>query len=232
MDSASRIAGHLARVRERIDAAARRAGRDPQEVVLVAVTKTVGLEAIRELVDLGVRDLGENRPQQLLERVESLAPLPSDLTWHLVGTLQRNKARRILPAVGWIHAVDSLRLLEALDRIAREDALRPRVLLEVNVSGEESKHGFGPDDLLAAWEQVLRCEAVEVRGLMTMAPATDVPETVRPVFAALRRLRDDLARRSPPDVRLDRLSMGMSGDFEPAVEEGATFVRIGTALFA
>jgi PLP dependent protein len=221
------VAENYTRVRDRIATACARSGRDPLSVRLVAVTKYAPIEAVRELVALGHRDLGENRPQQLLERVALLEELP--VTWHLIGQLQRNKTRKVLPVASLIHSVDSVRLLEAIDRIAAELGLRPRVLLEVNVSGEARKSGFSPEGLRSAWGEVTRFERVEIAGLMTMAPYADDPETARPVFRALRLLRDDLAAAGP--LALTELSMGMSGDFEVAIEEGATVVRIGSSLF-
>lgn len=220
------LAERYAAVRGRIAAACERAGRDPTSVRLVAVTKYASVEQIRELVALGHRDLGENRPQQLLDRAASI---DADVRWHLIGTLQRNKARKVLPAASLIHSVDSVRLLETLDRLAEELSLRPRVLLEVNVSGEESKHGLSPEELRAAWPQVAAFPHLDIAGLMTMAPYSDDPESARPVFRELRRLREDLTAAGP--LPLPELSMGMSGDFEVAIEEGATIVRVGSALF-
>jgi pyridoxal phosphate enzyme (YggS family) len=221
------VAENYAAVRARIAAACDRSGRDPSAVRLVAVTKYAPIEAIRELVALGHRDLGENRPQQLLERAALLDGL--GVRWHLIGTLQRNKARKVLPVAGLIHSADDLRLLEALDRLAGELSLRPRVLLEVNVSGEATKHGFRPDELASLWPRVAGFGRLDIAGLMTMAPDSDDPEQARPVFRALRRLREDLAAAGP--LPLPELSMGMSGDFEVAIEEGATIVRVGSALF-
>jgi len=221
------VADRLTSVRSRIAAACGRAGRDPGSVRLVAVTKYASIEAVRELLALGHRDLGENRPQQLLERaslLDGFAP-----TWHLIGPLQRNKARKVLPVAALTHSVDGPRLLEAVDRLAGELSLRPRVLLEVNVSGEETKHGLSPEELREAWLRVASCRHVEVTGLMTMAPYAEDPELARPVFRALRHLRDELAAEGP--LALPELSMGMSGDFEVAIEEGATIVRVGSSLF-
>jgi pyridoxal phosphate enzyme (YggS family) len=213
-------------VLERIAAACERSGRDAAAVTLVAVTKYAPTAAVEELVALGHRDFGENRPQQLLERASQFPP---DVNWHLIGPLQRNKARKLLPAAKLIHSVDNLRLLEALDRLAAELSLRPLLLLEVNVSGEASKHGFSPDELRAAWPAIVKFTRLDVAGLMTMAPATDDPETARPHFRSLRLLRDELAARGP--CPLPELSMGMSGDFDLAIEEGATLVRVGSVLF-
>ena len=221
------LAESLTDVRRRIEDTCDRAGRDPSGVRLVAVTKYAPIEAVRELVALGHADLGENRPQQLLERAALLEG--SGVTWHLIGPLQRNKARKVLPVASLIHSVDGLRLLESLYRLAEELSLRPRLLLEVNVSGEATKHGFRPEELRATWPQVAGFGRLDIAGLMTMAPYSDDPEASRPVFRSLRRLRDDLAAAGP--FPLPELSMGMSGDFEVAIEEGATVVRVGSSLF-
>jgi pyridoxal phosphate enzyme (YggS family) len=226
----SRIDGSLADVRRRIEAACRRSGRVSDSVTLVAVTKYAELEWARRLVELGVGELGENRPQQLVRRVGQIS---QPVHWHLIGHLQRNKVRSILPITNLIHSVNSVRLLEAIERIAGELDLRPRVLLEVNLSGEAAKHGFRAEELGAAWDDVQRFERTAVEGLMTMAAYSDNPEDARPVFARLRELRDELRSRSGAlfAARFQHLSMGMTGDFEVAVEEGATLVRIGSALW-
>jgi pyridoxal phosphate enzyme (YggS family) len=216
-------------VRERIAVACRRAGRAPDSVTLVAVIKYAELEWARRLVELGALDLGENRPQQLVQRAGQIA---SPVHWHLIGHLQRNKVRSILPLVALIHSADSLRLLEAIDRIAHDMDLRPRVLLEINLTGEEAKHGFRFSDLMAELDDVLKLERVQIEGLMTMAVYDPDPESARPTFARLRAIRDDLQERSrgKTGIQLKHLSMGMTGDFEVAIEEGATLVRIGSAL--
>jgi len=221
------IASNLARIRERIDAACRRSGRAPTGIRLVAVTKSAEVSWIRTLAALGVHDLGESRPQQLAERV----PLVDEnVQWHLIGHLQRNKIRKVLPLVAWIHSVDSLSLLKRLDDIVVELALRPKVLLEVNVSGEGSKNGFRPVDLLATWPALAEVANVEIAGLMTMAPFSERAEDARPTFGGLRTLRDELVSAAPI-CSMSELSMGMSGDFEVAIEEGATIIRVGTSLF-
>jgi len=230
MTTGKRIEENYRAVRQRIEAACRRVGRDPASVMLVAVTKYAELEWVRALVDLGVVELGESRPQQLAARSQELS---APVHWHLIGHLQRNKVRAVLPLTELIHSADSLRLLEAIERIADELDLRPRVLIEVNLTGEEAKHGFREDELESAWSDVLRFEGIRVEGLMTMAKYSDDPEEARPVFARLRALRDRLERACPADSRvaLPALSMGMTGDFEVAVEEGATIIRIGSALW-
>jgi pyridoxal phosphate enzyme (YggS family) len=229
----SRIAENLARIRERIDSACRRACRDTKDVRLVAVTKSARLDWIDSLIALGVRDLGESRPQQLLERaaeVRQLQVIGEPIRWHLIGHLQRNKVRKILPVASCLHSVDSLPLTMRIDGLSVELGLRPRVLLEVNVSGEGSKDGFTPSLLAARWPSLCELHNVEIAGLMTMAPFSEDAEDARPTFRRLHELRDRLAlvSASPP---LRELSMGMSGDFEVAIEEGATLVRVGTSLF-
>ena len=225
-----RIRDNLASVKARIEAACARGNRPTQSVQLVAVTKYAEMSWVRNLIELGQLDLGENRPQQLAERSHKI---DRPVEWHLIGSLQRNKVRSTLPIVRWIHSIDSVRLLEAISRIAGELGKCPSVLLEVNVSGEESKHGFRCEELSAAWNDLITMPNVNVAGLMTMAPLSDDAETSRPVFRKLRELRDELRSRSPREIadRFQHLSMGMTGDFETAIEEGATFVRIGSALW-
>lgn len=223
-----RLADNLHRVTEEIAAACARAGRSSSDVTLVAVTKYSELNWVRRLAELGVRDLGESRPQQLVERAEQL---PSDIRWHLIGHLQRNKVKLVLPRTALIHSVDSLRLLERISEVAVEQSLRPQVLLEVNVSGEASKDGISVADLTVQWDALQAVPNVTIAGLMTMAPLNDDSEAARPVFAALRQLRDTLAARATPNAQLTELSMGMSGDFSVAIEEGATLIRIGSRLF-
>ena len=224
-----RIRENLARVRRQIADAAARSGRAAEAVKLVAVTKAAGEPAIRALVEAGCRDLGENRPQQLWDRAARLADLP--IRWHMIGTLQRNKVRRTLPLIHTLQSADSPSLVEAVDRIAAELSLCVPVLLEVNVSGEGAKHGFDPVSVEPYLEELARLEHVEVRGLMCMAGLEGGPERARRDFASLRGLRDRLRPSCPDGLSMDELSMGMSGDFEAAIEEGATIVRIGSALF-
>jgi hypothetical protein len=214
-------------VRQRIAEAARASGRAANTVRLVAVTKQVGPDVARGLVELGVTELGESRPQELWRKHELV---PGPVCWHLVGPLQRNKARRTLPLASMIHSVDSLPLLRKLDELAAELDLRPDVLLEVNVSGEAAKHGLRPDELPAVLEAAGQL-SLHVLGLMTMAPYDPDPERARPTFRGLRELGERLARATPDNCPLRELSMGMSGDFEVAIAEGATIVRIGSALF-
>ena len=210
-------------------AAAQQSGRPPDAVHLVAVTKYVGPAEIRALIDAGCRDLGESRPQSLWEKAAAFADC--GVRWHMIGHLQRNKARRTLPCLSLLHSADNLELLEILDRTAGELGRRLEVLLEVNVSGDAAKHGFSPQEMgdVVAW--VSELPRLDVRGLMCMAGLESDADQTRREFARLRQVRDDLAGRLPAGVTLPELSMGMSGDFEAAIEEGATLVRVGSALF-
>jgi pyridoxal phosphate enzyme (YggS family) len=217
----------LQAVEERIKGACARAGRQRDEVTLVAVTKTVSAKVAAALAELGVLDLGENRPQQLWQKA---AALPPGVRWHLVGHLQRNKIERTLPLVHLVHSTDSIRLLAALEAEAAKRGTTVPVLLEVNASREASKHGFAPEELPVLIPELERLSRVHIRGLMTMAAYADDPEQCRPTFAEARRLRDVLRERLAPPHQVEQLSMGMSNDFEVAVEEGATFVRLGTVL--
>ena len=226
------IATNLQRVRQRIAQAALRARRDPQSVRLVAVTKYAEWPWVQALVSLGETELGESRPQQLWERSQlGLGSSTRPVHWHLIGHLQRNKVRKTLPVTTLVHSVDSVRLLEDIDATAPSLLLRPRVLIEVNLSGESQKHGFSRAEVLAAWPRLLALKHVDITGLMTMAPLVYIPENARPAFATLRELRDELQSRSPDHSPLPELSMGMTHDFEVAIEEGATCVRIGSALW-
>jgi PLP dependent protein len=227
MNNEERIRQNLESVRGRIAEAARRSGREPASVQLVAVTKRNPPEPIRALVAAGAVDLGENYPQELWNKVEALADLP--VRWHLIGHLQGNKARRTLAMVRMIHAVDSLKLLQTLDALAQGVLDPPAVCLQVNTSGESAKHGWRPWEIPLDADAIAACRNVPVVGLMTMAALDSTPESARTSFAQLRAIRDDLRTRT--GLPLDELSMGMSNDFETAIEEGATFVRIGSALF-
>jgi PLP dependent protein len=214
-------------VEERLCAACRRAGRPRADVTLVAVTKTVSAQVAALLPELGVVNLGESRPQELWHK----AALVPGGVWHLIGHLQRNKIDRTVPLVKLIHSVDSLRLLNALEQYAAHEQRTIDVLLEINASGEASKHGFTTSEVSALGPNLRELKHVHVRGLMTMAAFEEDPERCRPTFAMLRGLRDRLRGELTPPHSLNHLSMGMTNDYEVAVEEGATLVRIGTALF-
>ena len=232
MDLQQRIAANLQRVRSEIADAAARSGGSGDRVRLVAVTKAVGLDEIAALIALGQTDLGENRAEQLMPRAREVAEVGLGVTWHMIGHLQRRKVRDLLPVVAMIHGVDSLRLAAEIDkRAAAADLLPVPALLEVNVSGEGQKYGFRPDEVEEALRNAAPMEHLNLRGLMTMAPFVDDAELTRPVFRGLRDLRDRLNETGVYPEPLTELSMGMSQDYVVAVEEGATIVRIGTAIF-
>ena len=214
------IAGRLGRVRQRIEAACARSGRSPEEVTLIAVTKGFPPAAVREAAAAGVRHFGENRAQEAQGKLPQLADLPDAVTWHLIGHLQTNKVKTVLELFDTIHSVDSLHLAQAISRRALETV---PVFLEVNVGGESTKYGLSLDNLRAEYEAIASLPNLDVRGLMTVAPLADDPEQARPVFRCL--------RESAHSLGLRELSMGMSDDFEVAIEEGATHVRIGRAIF-
>ncbi|WP_417381208.1 YggS family pyridoxal phosphate-dependent enzyme [Gimesia sp.] len=227
-DLAGLLHKNLTEIQNRIRAACIRADRDPTSVTLIGVTKYARLDWVSELIKLGCRDLAESRTQQLVERAELLS---SDLHWHFIGPLQRNKVRRTIQYSHLIHSLDSEKLLKTIDRIAAESDLKPRVLIEVNLSGEANKKGFQKSELLRLWPSLCQNSHLQISGLMTMAPHVDDPEAARPVFRELSELRDSLQAISPEQIKLQELSMGMSGDFEVGIEEGATLVRVGSALF-
>lgn len=220
------IRDKLCVVKSKIVAAATRSGRNSDQVELIAVTKTFSPEIIHEAVMGGQKLFGENRVQELMSKVPVL---PHDVRWHLIGHLQSNKVRKVLPVVEAIHSVDSLDLARNIHRIAGELEVVSQIYLEVNVSGEASKYGFEPARLEAELEELLALDRLNVVGLMTVPPIGESGEESRRYFVALRELRDRLETRS--GKRLPGLSMGMSGDYEVAVEEGATIVRVGSAIF-
>lgn len=219
-----RLRDNLHRVRDRIERACQRSGRNPTDVRLVAVTKTVSIDTAAELLDLGVTDLAESRPQELWNKAEALP----HASWHLIGHLQRNKIERTLPLVHMLHSVDSLRLLDALEADCARRQCRLPILLEINAGREPNKHGFAPEDLALALDHVQRLHWVEPLGLMTMAALEEDPLLCRPTFALARELRDRMRQILP---QAGELSMGMSNDFEIAIEEGATLIRLGSILF-
>lgn len=223
------LAGRIARVRDEVAAAARRAGRDPGAVTIVGVCKTVERPAIDEAYALGLRHFGENRVQ--VAKAKFGAGRPGDLTLHLIGSLQTNKAREAVALFDLVHSVDRPGLIEALAKEATRAGRRLPVLLQVNIAGEESKQGCEPGEAEGLALAVAAQPSLELRGLMTMAPFYAEMEATRPVFRALRQLRDDLAA-ARPELHLPDLSMGMTNDYPVAIEEGATIVRIGRAIFA
>ena len=222
------VRANLELVKQRIARAAERAGRSPEEIHLVAVSKSVDLERIRQAVEAGVEALGENRVQEAREKIRVLGrPVP----WHLIGSLQTNKARDALELFDLIHSVDRPSLAQELDQRARASGRRVRVLVQLNLAQEVTKHGVGPGEFKPLMELLAECSGLEVCGLMTIPPAASDPEASRPWFRRLRELRESARSWNLPGITLDHLSMGMSDDFEVAVEEGATIVRIGTAIF-
>ncbi len=222
------LTANLEKVRAKIHAACVRAGRDPNSVRLLAVTKTVGASVIEELARLGITDVGENRVQTL---VEKFPQVQAPLRWHFIGPLQRNKARKALELCSAIHSVDSLKLLEAIDRLSGEMHKITPIFLEIHVSGEASKQGFSPQQALEAAQMAAKLPHLQLEGLMTMAPMAKDPEKVRPFFRQLRELRDKL-EAAKVFRNGGQLSMGMSQDYEVAIEEGADWVRVGSALYA
>jgi PLP dependent protein len=229
MDPRAIIAANVQRVRDQIADAAQQAGRRPEEITLVGVTKYVDAAATRLLFECGCVDLGEARPQSLWEKAESLSGLA--ILWHMIGHLQRNKVKRTLPHVSLLHSGDSLRLLQTIDAEAAALGRVMDVLLEVNVSGDAAKHGFSPEELRGALASIAALSHIKVRGLMTMAALEGGPQRARRDFATLRQLRNELRPNCPAAIELQELSMGMSGDFPEAILEGATIVRVGSALW-
>jgi len=223
------IADNLNDIRQRIGDAAARAGRDPGDITLVAVTKTRTLDEVRAVIEAGARDLGENYVQELEEKSIALAEL--DVCWHAIGHLQTNKIRKIADVVAMVHSVDSERVGREIDKRAAAAGRRVPVLLQVNVSGEESKFGVTEAEAAELARQLVTLEHAELAGLMTMPPYGEDPEANRPHFARLRGLRDRLVDAGIPAGKMRHLSMGMTRDYEAAVEEGATLVRVGTAIF-
>ena len=216
------------KVRGEIDEACQKAGRNPEDVLLLPVSKTKPIEMIRELYDAGIRDFGENYVQELRAKHEAL---PEDIRWHMIGHLQRNKVKYIAPFVHLIHSVDTVELAQTIDKEAAKCGRKIPILVEVNAGGEESKFGLTVADTPAFLEKILPLEHIEVRGFMTSAPYVEDPETIRFVFQDLYKLSLDTSLKNNNNGLSNILSMGMSNDFHVAVEEGATIVRIGTDIF-
>ena len=225
------IADNLADVRRRVAEAARRAGRSPDEVTLVAVSKTFGADAVRDAWAAGQRDFGENKVQEALQKIDATADI--EIRWHLIGHLQSNKARKAATAFSTIHSVDSVGLLEKLDAAAAglTPPARPDVLVQVDLAGESTKFGAPEAEAVRCVQAALSARAVRLAGLMLMPPWSEDPEQTRPWFVRLRTFRDRLVGGGVPREALGHLSMGMSHDFEAAIEEGSTLVRVGTAIF-
>lgn len=222
------IAENIADVRSRIAAACQRSGRSPDTVQLIAVTKTIAPEQIQLAVNAGARVLGENRVQEVLQKYEVIGP---DVQWHLIGHLQTNKVRQIIDRVALIHSLDSLHLAHELQKRASQRGRPVEVLIEVNVGEEASKFGLSIEEVPDFLRSLREMDFIRVRGLMTVAPFLEDPEDVRIVFRRLKKLFDEMKALDLPNVRMEHLSMGMTHDFEVAIEEGATMVRVGTGIF-
>ena len=230
------IADRLTEIRGRIATAAQSAGRDPASVRLVAVSKTFPIESVREAFEAGARDFGENRVQEALQKVElALQKIEGSadhsIRWHLLGHLQTNKARKAAPAFAVIQSVDSVELIQKLDQAAADTGHTPELLIQVDLAGEATKYGAKPAEVPQLFEAAAACRAARVVGLMMLPPYPETPEDSRPWFRQLRDLRDQWQAAGVPASMLRELSMGMSGDFEVAIHEGATTVRVGTAIF-
>jgi len=222
------IRTNISEIRKRIIAAATRTNRDPGDIQLMAVSKTVSPERIREAMEAGVKVFGENYVQEAREKIPAIGQAAE---WHMIGHLQTNKVKYVINLFDWVHSVDRLELAKELDKRAGQHSRKLNVLIEVNVSGEESKNGIEPSQVMELVRQVSVLPNLSVRGLMTMPPYSDDPETSRPYFKALRKLRDEISAAAIPNIRIDELSMGMTDDFEVAIEEGATIIRVGRAIF-
>lgn len=222
------IRDHLNEVRENIQKACEKAGRSPQEVTLIAVSKTKPLFMLEEAYEAGARDFGENKVQEILEKHPKM---PEDARFHMIGHLQRNKVKQVLPHAVLIHSVDSYRLAEQISQEAGKLGITAKILLEVNVAKEESKFGMMPEDVEEMAGQIAALPHLQIEGLMTIAPFVDDQEKNRPVFRKLYQLSVDIKKKNIDNVNMSVLSMGMTGDYQVAVEEGATMIRVGTGIF-
>lgn len=222
------IEQNLNEVRERIRAACARAGRDPKEVTLISVSKTKPVSMLMEAYDAGARDFGENKVQEILEKVPQM---PGDCRFHMIGHLQTNKVRQVLGKAVMIHSVDSVHLAQAIEKEAEKRSMTADILLEVNAAREESKFGLFLEDVLPALEEIRKFPHIRVKGLMTIAPNVENAEENRKYFHELYQLSVDIKSKNIDNVTMSELSMGMTGDYEVAVEEGATLIRVGTGIF-
>ena len=222
------LSDNLEKVKERVKLAAIRANRNPDDVMLIAVSKTKPAEAVKEVYDCGIRDFGENKVQEICMKKEIL---PEDINWHMIGHLQRNKVKMVIDKACLIHSVDSIRLAKQISEEAVKKNITVQILLEVNVAKEESKYGFSTEETEVVLREIAAMPNILVRGLMTSAPYTENSEENRQFFRTLKQLCVDLKAKNIDNTSMDYLSMGMTGDFEVAIEEGATHVRVGTAIF-
>lgn len=222
------IQENIKNVEAKMHAACARSGRKPEDVRLIAVSKTKPIEMLQEAYDYGCRDFGENKVQELVDKYEKM---PKDIRWHMIGHLQRNKVKYIVDKVYLIHSVDSLRLAEEISKEAVKKNVTVSILVEVNVAGEESKFGTTSEDAIALVEEIAKLPNIIIKGLMTIAPYVDVPEENRLYFAKLKQIYVDIIHKNIDNVSMRELSMGMTGDYEVAITEGATYIRVGTGIF-
>ena len=222
------ITENLEQVRKNIEEACRAVNRDTGEVTLISVSKTKPVSMLQEAYDAGSRDFGENKVQEIMDKYPQL---PSDIRWHMIGHLQRNKVKYIVDKVALIHSVDSVRLAETIDKEAEKHGVIANILIEVNVAKEESKFGLMPEEVPEFVEKIAGFPHIRVKGLMTIAPFVENPEENRPIFAHLRKLSVDIAKKNIDNITMSILSMGMTNDYQVAIEEGATMVRVGTGIF-
>ncbi len=222
------IKENVAEVEARIQAACERAGRRREEVTLIAVSKTKPVRDIYEVMETGIKDFGENKVQEMCDKMEMIQ---QPLNWHMIGHLQRNKVKYIVDKATLIHSVDSLRLAQQISQEAQKKSVESNILIEVNVAEEESKFGLSTAEVIQMVEEISKLPSVHIKGLMTVAPFTDNPEENRPYFRNLKQLAVDIAEKNIDNVTMSVLSMGMTGDYEVAIEEGATMVRVGTGIF-
>lgn len=224
----SSIKDNIQKVQENIDCACERAGRSPEEVTLIAVSKTKQVPMLQEAYDAGARDFGENKVQELIDKIPQL---PDDIRWHMIGHLQRNKVKYIVDKVWLIHSVDSLRLAEEISAQALKKNVEVNILVEVNVAQEESKFGTSTQEAIALVEEISKLPGIHIQGLMTIAPYVEDSELNREYFRKLKQLSVDISLKNIDNVSMNTLSMGMTGDYVVAVEEGASYVRVGTGIF-
>jgi pyridoxal phosphate enzyme (YggS family) len=224
----SSIKQNLEIVQEKISQAAIKSGRKPEDITLVAVSKTVGAEQIQEAVSLGIKNIGENRIQEAKTKYDLIR---NEITWHMIGHLQTNKVKQAIEIFNLIHSIDRVSLAQELEKRAANSNKNIDILIQINISEEVSKFGLKKNETLKFIEQICNFSHLNIKGLMTMAPFVDNPEEVRPCFTSLRKLAEDIKKRTYPRIEMKYLSMGMSQDYEAAIEEGANIVRVGTAIF-
>ena len=222
------VAENLAQVQKNIEESCGNVNRDPGEVTLIAVSKTKPVEMLREAYDAGARVFGENKVQEIVDKYDHM---PSDVKWHMIGHLQRNKVKYIVDKVAMIHSVDSFRLAETIEKEAAKKNVTVPILIEVNVAQEESKYGLKPEEVLTFIEEIADFSHIQIKGLMTIAPYVENAEENREIFRELKKLSVDIAAKNINNVTMSVLSMGMTGDYMVAVQEGATMVRVGTGIF-